>query len=86
MKRSSIIYGFIIVALLLLAIIGIFQILKPGPEAPETITIRKQHYDSMKAEILTLRQINEKVHNINISDPHFRDSVVAEYERRLRAK
>ena len=86
MKRSSIIYGFIIVALLLLAIIGIFRILKPGPEAQETITIRKQHYDSMKAEILTLRQINEKVHNINISDPHFRDSVVAEYERRLRAK
>jgi hypothetical protein len=86
MKISKIEIGILIVALFLLTYTCIFNMIKPSQQSPETITIRKHHYDSMKAEILTLRQINEKVHNINISDPHFRDSVVAEYERRLRAK
>lgn len=77
MKKK--IAAFVIILILISLFIIMFRMLQPEPD---TITIKKAHYDSLKKRLLTLEQINEKANNFIIPSKHYRDSVIADYRMR----
>ena len=78
--KAKHIIGIIAITVILAGLLfTISYILRPEPD---TITIKKAHYDSLKRELLTLKQINEKANNFIIPSKHYRDSVIADYRMR----
>ena len=78
--KAKHIIGIIAITVILAGLLfTISYILRPEPD---TITIKKAHYDSLKRELLTFKQIHEKASHIDISDRHVQDSIIREYERR----
>jgi len=67
------------VIILIVALVLIIRMIQPEPD---TITIKKAYYDSLKRELLTYKQIHEKASHIDISDPDVQDSIIRAYERR----
>ncbi len=81
-KLKDTLYALILLATLALLVFACMRLLKPIEHVPGTITIRISTYDSMKRGLLNQEQIDEEINNIDVSDKHFRDSILTRDEVR----